>query len=125
MPVRQRALTRSTLAVAVVAAGLIVGTAAPLADAHRSSWTWSYSVLVDRIAGAPVRFHERRFRISRDLVICSGEGSGVRRGSIRRWRHFICTQTLFRHGIDQDVTFRVHVLGRTRYVVTDVQYGTE
>jgi hypothetical protein len=125
MPLRQRALTPSLLAVAVVAAGLIVGAAAPVADAHRSSWTWSYSVLVERIAGAPVRFHERRFRISRNLVICSGEGVGIRRGSVRRWRHFMCTQTLFRHGIDEDVTFRVHVLGRTRFTITDLRYGTE
>jgi hypothetical protein len=125
MPMRRRALTVATTALVMVFTGLTVGPATPVADAHRSSWTWSYSVLVDRIAGAPVRFHERRFRISRDLVICSGEGAGIRRGSVRRWRHFVCTQTLFRHGIDEDVTFRVHVLGRTRYVITDVQFGTE
>jgi hypothetical protein len=123
MSVHQRGMSVVPLAVGLVAAALTVGFAAPGAGAHRSSWTWPYSVLVDRIDGTPVRLHERRFRISRDLVICSGEGVGVRRGSVRRWRHFTCTQTLFRGGVDHDVTFRVHVLGRTRFTITDVRSG--
>jgi hypothetical protein len=101
----------------------LTGGGASAAEAHRSSWTWSYAVLVDRISGAPVTFHGRRLRISRDLVICSGEGAGIRRRGVRRWRHFTCTQTLFRGGIDRDLTFRVHVLGRTRFTITGVRYG--
>ena len=66
-----------------------------------------------------------KFRVSPDLVICSGEGVGVRLRGVRRWRHFTCTQTLFRGQLGRDVTFRVHVLGRTRFTVTDVRYGPE
>jgi hypothetical protein len=104
---------------------LVVGTAVPAANAHRTSWTWSYAELVDRIASARVKLHGRRFRVSPDLVICSGEGVGVRRRGVRRWRHFTCTQTLFSGRVGQDVTFRVHVLGRTRFTVTDARYGPE
>ena len=63
-------------------------------------------------------------RIDRDLVICNGEGRPVRRAGARRWKAFTCTQTLFdRNGITRDVTFRVHILGRTRFRIIDVRYG--
>ena len=110
--------------VSLLIAALVLGNV-PAADAHRTSWAWSYGVLVDRIARARVTLEGRRIRVSPDLVICSGEGVGVRRRGVRRWRHFTCTQTLLRGRVGRDVTFRVHVLGRTRFTVTDVRYGPE
>jgi hypothetical protein len=70
-----------------------------------------------------VMLEGRVFRVSPHLVICSGEGVGIRRRGVRRWRHFTCTQTLVRRQVGPDVTFRVHVLGRTRFTVTHVRYG--
>jgi hypothetical protein len=116
---------RNRLALSLLIAMLGLGTAPPAADAHRTSWTWSYGMLVDRIAGARMMHAGRSFRVSPDLVICSGEGIGVRRRGVRRWRHFTCTQTLFRGRVGQDMTFRVHVLGRTRFTVTDARHGPE
>jgi hypothetical protein len=38
----------------------------------------------------------------------------------------MCTQTLFTRGrVGHDVTFRVHVLGRTRLLITDARYGPD
>jgi hypothetical protein len=112
-------------AVPMLIAVLVLCAALPAADAHRTSWSWSYAELVDRIASARVKLDGRRFRVSPDLVICSGDGVGVRRRGVRRWRHFTCTQTLFRGRVGQDMTFRVHVLGKTRFTVTDARYGPE
>jgi hypothetical protein len=111
--------------VLLLIAALVVGADVPAGDAHRTPWAWSYGVLVDRIARAQVTLEGRRIRVSPDLVICSGEGVGIRRRGVRRWRHFTCTQTLLRGRVGRDVTFRVHVLGKTRFTVTDVRYGPE
>jgi hypothetical protein len=123
--VRRRARTgRSTasspIAFALVGALLAV---AP-AHAHDTRWAWPYATLTLRIAGKSVTLPDRRIRVSRKLVICNGEGRPVRRTGVRRWKHFTCTQTLFEGGrAGRDVTFRVHVLGRTRLLITDARYG--
>jgi hypothetical protein len=116
------------LAAPVVAVGfaLVVGAlaAAPGAAPHPAAPTWPYTTLIDRISGARVLLGRRRIRVDGALVMCNGEGRPVTRGGVRRWRHFTCTQTLLtRNGVGRDVTFRVHVLGRTRFLVTNVRLG--
>lgn len=96
---------------------------APEARTHDTRSAWPYRTLIGRIAGTPVMLPDRRIRVDPDLVICSGEGKSIRRGGVRRWKHFTCTQTLFRNGVDRDVTFRVHILNRVRFVITNVRYG--
>ena len=99
---------------------------APEARTHDTRSAWPYRTLIVRIAGKPVTLPDRRIRIDRDLVICSGEGRPIRRAGVPRWKHFICTQTLFnRGGVSRDVTFRVHVLNRTRFLMTNARYGPD
>jgi hypothetical protein len=99
---------------------------APTARAHDTRSGWPYATLSQRIAGQFVTLPDRRMRVDRDLVICSGEGKSVRRAGVRRWRHFTCTQTLFIRGsVGRDVTFRVHVLSRIRLLITDPRYGPD
>jgi len=94
-------------------------------ESHRTRWSWSYSALMQRIVGARVPMPGRRIVVDRDLVICSGQGKPLRLRTGPRWKHFTCTQTLFRNGIDKDVTFRVHVRGQRRFAITDVRYGPD
>ena len=96
---------------------------APPAEAHSTRSSWSYSNLIRRIEGARVPLRGTRVRINPDLVICNGEGTVFRRRGVRRWKHFTCTQTLFRRGLDRDVTFRVHVLGPKRFRLSNARYG--
>jgi hypothetical protein len=97
---------------------------APEARTHDTRSEWPYRTLILRIAGKPVTLPDRRIRVDRDLVICSGDGTPIRRGGVRRWKHFTCTQALFdRNGVDRDITFRVHVLNRTRFLITNAHYG--
>jgi hypothetical protein len=99
---------------------------APEARPHPTRSAWSYAALIDRISGTRVTVPDGRIRIDRALVICNGEGRAIRRGGVRRWKHFTCTQTLFdRNRVDRDLTFRVHVLGRTRFLVTNTRYGPD
>jgi hypothetical protein len=96
----------------------------PEARTHNTRSAWPYRTLIARIAGKPVRLPNRRFRVDRDLVICNGEGRPIRRAGVPRWKHFTCTQTLFnRRGVSRDVSFRVHVVGAIRLLITDARYG--
>lgn len=118
---RVRAAARGSIPLTLVLAVLAL---APEARTHDTPSAWPYRVLIARIAGHSVMALGRRIRIDRDLVICSGDGTPIRRRGVRRWKHFTCTQTLFdRSGVDRDVTFRVHVLDRTRFTVTNPRYG--
>jgi hypothetical protein len=98
---------------------------APEARPHDTRSAWPYRTLISRIAGKPVTLPDRRIRVDPDLVICSGEGRPIRRGGVRRWKHFTCTQTLFSKGVGRDVTFRVHVLNRVRSLITNARYGPD
>ena len=111
-------------AVLAVLALLAVLAVAPEARTHDTQAAWPYRILIARIAGHSLTPLGRRIRVDRELVICSGDGRPVRRGGVRRWKHFTCTQTLFdRGGLDRDITFRVHVLDRTRFRITNARYG--
>jgi hypothetical protein len=106
---------------ALVAATLVD---TPDARSRPTRWAWPYMTLIERIAGTRVSMRRGSVRIDRDLVICNGEGPPVRRGGVRRWNEFTCTQTLFdRGGIGRDVTFRVRVLDRARFRITAARYG--
>ena len=109
----------------VVQLGLVIALAgaAPPAPAHPTRWHWPYAKLIKRIDNARIPLPNGRARVAAQLVICNGEGRGVVRRGVRRWRHFTCTQTLFRGGVDRDVTFRVHVRGETRFTITHGRYG--
>jgi hypothetical protein len=110
------------VALALTLTALLV---APGARAHDTQSAWPYRTLIARIAGKRVTLPDRRIRVNRDLVICSGEGRPIRRGGLRRWKHFTCTQTLFRKGVDRDITFRVHVLDRIHCLITNARYGPD
>jgi hypothetical protein len=118
---RVRAAARGSVPFTLVLAVLAV---APEARTHDTQSAWPYRILIARIAGHSLAPLGRRIRVDRDLVICSGDGRPIRRRGVRRWKHFTCTQTLFdRSGLDRDITFRVHVLDRTRFRITDARYG--
>jgi hypothetical protein len=116
-----RIVVATVASCAVVVAALAT---APETRPHRTAAAWPYTALMERVSGTRVRLGDRRIRIARDLVICNGEGRPVVRAGVRRWKHFTCTQTLLdRDGVGRDITFRVHVMGRTRFVVTNVRFG--
>jgi hypothetical protein len=111
---------------AAVSTSFAASTGVPAAKAHDVPSRWPYATLIERIAGAAVRLPDRRIRVDRDLVICNGEGRPVRRDGIPRWKHFTCTQSLVAAGrVGRDATFRVHVLTRTRFLITDPHYGPD
>ena len=123
---RCRTRPEVTIASGPIRFALVVAvlTLAPAASPHDTRWTWPYATLTLRIAGKTVTLPDRRIRVDRDLVICNGEGRPIRRAGAPRWKHFTCTQTLFnRTRAGRDVTFRVHILGRTRLLITDARYG--
>ena len=118
---------RQVMAALIVAsAGIGISPGLPVAGAHDVPSAWPYSRLMQRIPGAVVRLPDRRIRVDGDLVICSGEGRPIVREGIRRWKHFTCTQSLVATGrVGRDATFRVHVLTRTRFLITDPRYGPD
>lgn len=113
------------LMVPVMAVAVALAMQAPVAESHPTRWVWSYSTLIQRIDGARVTLSGRRVLVNRELVICNGEGRTRRFRGARGWSHFTCTQTLFRNGLDRDVTFRVHVRGRSLFAITNARYGPD
>lgn len=102
---------------------LAASAAAVPAPAHSTRSSWSYAALMQRLDGTTVRVAGRRFRVRSELVICNGEGRAARRAGVRRWKHFTCTQTLFRSGLGRDMTWRVHVLGAKRFRISNARWG--
>jgi hypothetical protein len=95
------------------------------AAAHRGGGKWSLTTVMRQIDGAKVTIRRWSARVRSAGTLCSGDGRGVVRRGTRRWPHFTCTWTVFnrRGGYDRDVTFRVHVLGTRRFVITDARFG--
>jgi hypothetical protein len=109
---------------AVTLAALLVVLAPPAATAHRGAPLWSLSTLMRRINGTPVSVGSWNGRVRPGATLCSGEGSVGRWGGVSHWRHFICTWTTFHAGaLDRDMTFRVHTLSRTRFLITSAHWG--
>jgi hypothetical protein len=78
---------------------------------------------MQRIAGARVHVAGTTYRIDRSLVVCSGVGSPVTRGGVRRWRRFTCTQSVLRSGTLEDITFTVRPLDRRRFAILAPRRG--
>jgi len=110
-------------AAVLMSVALVAAAAAAPAPAHSTRTSWPYAALMQKMDGATVRLAGRRFRVRSGLVICNGEGRAVRRAGVRRWKHFTCTQTLFLGRLDRDITWRVHVLGKTRFRISDARWG--
>jgi hypothetical protein len=97
----------------------------PAAHAHPGPWYWTKQYLFQRLDGTRVAIGSKRVPIRLDTLTCQGEGQGVMRHGARAWKHFHCTQPTFPAGalVGPDAIFRVHVLGRTKYLITDAHFA--
>jgi hypothetical protein len=118
----------TSLAIAGLAAVLavVVLAGASAASAHPGRWYWSERDVLKRIVGTVIRVEGKRVRIS-STVTCMGEGRRVVRRGVDRWKHFSCIQPiLFPRGgglAGPDALFRVHVVGRRRFRVTNARFA--
>jgi hypothetical protein len=121
------ATSRGRLLVVLAAATLAMLVPAVESTAHPAAPMWSLADVMRRIDGARVSIGRWTHRVQSASTLCSGEGRGERWSGTRHWRHFLCTWTVFdsRGGVDRDVTFRVHSLTRTSFVITDARFGSE
>jgi hypothetical protein len=108
-----------------MAAVAVVLSAAGAASAHRGAPQWTMAKLLRRLGGASVHVGSWTGHVQTASTLCSGDGRAARWGGIGHWRHFTCTWTVFAGGIDRDVTFRVHTLTRTRFLITNARFGAE
>lgn len=95
-------------------------TAPPAAEAY-----WPYNKLVGELAGRTLTLPHGQVRLDRTLLECAGDGAPQKIGPTRRWSHYTCTQTLFRGGVDRDVTFDVAILNATQLRISSQRYGAE
>jgi hypothetical protein len=97
----------------------------PAAHAHPGTWFWSKSYLFQRLEGTRIAIGSKRVPVRLDTLACQGEGSSVVRNGARAWKHFRCTQPTFPAGVlvGPDAIFRVHVVGRTKYLITDAHFA--
>ena len=95
----------------------------PAAFAHPGHWYWSTGFFVDRDSGARFTVGRTKVVLRADTLTCQGEGRGVRRRGGRGWKHFRCVQPTFPRGalVGPDALFRLHVIGRTKYVISDAR----
>jgi hypothetical protein len=106
----------------VVLTILLLTLAAPAAGATLR-WYWPMAKVMRLIDDTRIRVGTRAVRIHSETTLCSGERPSVRRQGIRRWSRFSCTFTTFtRQGLDRDLDFRVRVVGRRRFVITDAHW---
>jgi hypothetical protein len=94
--------------------------AAP-ASAHSAPFYWPIGKTLRMIDGKRIRVGDRIVRIHSATVLCSGTGPRKRKAGKMRWKHFDCTYTTG-GGLGRDVEFRLHVLGKVRFRVTDVRW---
>jgi hypothetical protein len=93
---------------------------APVAGAY-----WPYRKLVASLAGRTLVLPSGSVRLDASLLECNGEGSPVKDGRSREWSRYICTQTLFRGGVDRDVTFAVAIRNGSEVRIISPHYGSE
>jgi hypothetical protein len=96
------------------------GTTPPAAEAY-----WPYNKLVARLDGRTLPFPNEPVRLDDTLLECAGHGPSRRIGVMRRWSRYTCTQTLFRGGVDRDVTFDVTILNATQLRISSERYGAD
>ena len=73
---------------------------------------------------ARIRVGGRVLRVHSDTVLCSGEGRTVRLDGVRAWKHFHCTYSAFLGEGIFDCEFRVHVVGRRKYRITNTGWAS-
>jgi hypothetical protein len=117
-------MLRGMRAGVVLTALVLVAAAASAADAARDAVPfWSMDKVMRKLDGDLVHVGSRKVRIHSDTTLCSGRGASIRRNGVRMWRRFLCTYTTFtKAGVDRDLEFRVRVLSRTRYAVSDAHW---
>ena len=86
---------------------------------------WPYEKLVESLAGRTLALPRGPVHLDGALLECNGEGAPVMTGTTRGWSRYTCTQTLFRNGMDRDVTFDVTILSATRLSITSPRYGPD
>ena len=118
-----RCSTRVAVALAVLVLAALVNAGA--AGSHVGGALWSLTTVMQRVDNARVTIGGWSGRVRAPATLCSGHGVGLRRHSVRRWRHFTCTWTTFTPGgtPDRDVTFRVHPLDAKRFAITNTHFG--
>lgn len=94
---------------------------APPASAHPVPFYWPIAKTLRMIDGKRIRVGDRIVRIHSATALCSGTGPRKRKAGKLRWKHFDCTYTTG-GGLGRDVEFRLHVLGKVRFRVTDVRW---
>jgi len=111
--------------VALTAAVALLASLPAAAHAHPGPWHWTKRYLFQRLEGKRVAIGSKRVPILLDTLACEGEGPGVVRNGARAWKHFRCTQPTFPPGalVGPDAIFRVHVLGRTAFLITDARFA--
>ena len=86
---------------------------------------WPYKKLVGKLAGRTVVLPRGPVRMNTALLVCNGDGAPLTTGATRRWRHYTCTQAVFRDGADHDVTFDVVISSATQLRITTPRYGPQ
>lgn len=84
---------------------------------------WPYNKVVASLAGQTLVLPGGQIRVDPALVTCNGQGATVQVGPTRGWSRYTCTQTLFKGGVDRDVTFDVVILGATQLKIASARYG--
>ncbi len=104
---------------------VLAAVAAPAATAHRGPGYWSRAQMVERLDGARITVKGRKIRLDASTFTCGGMGRGWVKAGVRRWKHFRCVQPLFPPGrlAAPDALFRVHPLGRRRFVVSHARFA--
>src|SRR5215213_5213911 len=69
------------------------------AAAHPGRSYWSEQKLMATVGGTVIHIKGKRVRVARALLACMGEGRGVIRRAVRRWKHFWCIQPTFPRGV--------------------------
>jgi hypothetical protein len=87
-------------------------------QARAPGWAWPLETAMEKIDGARITAAGRILRIDSTTTLCSGVGTRVVRAGVARWYSFDCTFTAFQHGIDQDVEFRVTLIGANRFAIS-------
>jgi hypothetical protein len=98
---------------------------AAVANAHPGPWYWSKPTLVQNLSGRHFFIGAKKVVIRTDTLTCDGEGRGVVRRRVRMWKHFDCTQPTFPSGalVGPDAIFRVHVVGRRKFLITGAHFA--
>ncbi len=92
---------------------------------HPGPWYWSQRKLERTLDGKRFRVGRTVVPIRADTLTCGGQGRSILRAGVYRWKHFRCIQTTFPRGalVGPDALFLVHVLGRTRFEITDAHFA--